>query len=114
MLVVSVAIGSPLEGTDCVVDPFEGSGRDRFVIPVEQSRAVGLQGLGHRVQLSDVGSVGASAPSLIDHRSSIGEPLSISAVQIPRQAEPHTCGAADGVRPSCTAIPSLVSRPSHT
>ena len=63
MLVVSVARGSPLEGTDCVVDLFEGAGRDRLVIPVEQSRAVGLQGLGHRVQLSDAGRVGASALS---------------------------------------------------
>ena len=40
MFVVSVAVGPSLEGTDFVVDPFEGSVRDRFEIPVEQSGAM--------------------------------------------------------------------------
>ena len=36
VFVVSVAIGASLQGTDLIIDAFEGTGRNRFVIPVEQ------------------------------------------------------------------------------
>ena len=50
VFVVSVSVGSSLEGADLVVDSFEGSGRERFVVPVEQSGAVGLEGLAQCVR----------------------------------------------------------------
>ena len=44
-----------MESTDFVVDAFERTGRDLKVIPVQNARAMALQGVGHGLQDFDVG-----------------------------------------------------------
>ena len=54
VFIIAVAVGAALQGSDFVVDPFEWAGRDGVVVPVEESRAMTSQGLGHRLHLADV------------------------------------------------------------
>ena len=62
VFVVSIAVGSSLQRSDRVVDAFQRAGRDRVVVPVEQTPAVLAEGLGHDLHLADPRGVRAAAP----------------------------------------------------
>ena len=67
MFVVSITVGSTLEGSDFVVDTFQGAAPARgypdwLVVPVEQSVAVSLERLAHGVQDGGVGGGGSTTP----------------------------------------------------
>lgn len=49
VLVVSVAVGAALQGPDFVVEAFERAGRERVVVPAQQTSAVRAEGLGQRL-----------------------------------------------------------------
>ena len=62
VFVVAVAVGASLQGSNFVVDAFQRAGRERVVVPVEQTPAVLAVGLGHDLHLADARGVGAAAP----------------------------------------------------
>ena len=64
VFVVTVAVGSALQGADFIVDAFQRAGRERVVGPVEESSAMGAEGLGHREELPDAAGCGAAAPGV--------------------------------------------------
>ena len=62
VFIVSEAVSATLQSADFVVDAFERSGGNRFVVPFEQAATVGQQGVAHGLQDADAGGVGAAAP----------------------------------------------------
>jgi hypothetical protein len=62
VLLISVPVSSSLESSDFVVDSFHGATRDRIVIPIENSRSVALQSVGHSLKDANTGCSRTSAP----------------------------------------------------
>jgi hypothetical protein len=61
-LLIFVPVSGSLESSDFVVDSFHGTARDRIVIPIENSRSVALQCIGHSLKDANTGCSRASAP----------------------------------------------------
>lgn len=47
VVIATITVGSALEEADLVVGSFQRAGRDRMVIPVQQSGTMSSQGVGH-------------------------------------------------------------------
>jgi hypothetical protein len=62
VLLISVPVSGSLESSDFVVDSFHGTARDRIVIPIENSRSVALQSVGHSLKDANTCCSRASAP----------------------------------------------------
>jgi len=61
VLLISVSVSGSLDCSDFIVDSFHGTARDWIVIPIEKSRSVALQSVGHCLKDANTGCSRASA-----------------------------------------------------
>ncbi len=131
VFVVSIAVGASLQGSDFVINPFQGGGRERVVVPVEEASSVLAEGLRHGLNLADARGVRAATPGLEELlRSGLRalvpelpqilfevmrhgqQPASTPAERTPRSAPHAHAQAPANTRTSDTAAPRAVPRAS--